>query len=186
MTINISSPNTKDLRSLQSAIQLTALLAGLTEERKRLEDQHSRRVPLAVKIAPDLPEESVPKVADALVEHRVDAVIATNTTVSRESVGDHKHASEVGGLSGAPLSKRSTKIVHALSRHLKGALPIIGVGGIMSAGDALEKIEAGASLIQLYTGLIYAGPELIANCVNAIRHSRCAAFSLPGPTQQRV
>ncbi|MBC8119668.1 MAG: quinone-dependent dihydroorotate dehydrogenase [Burkholderiaceae bacterium] len=186
VSINVSSPNTKDLRSLQSARQLAALLAGLTDERKRLEDQHSRRVPLAVKIAPDLPDESVPEVADALVEHGIDAVIATNTTVAREMLGDQKYAKEAGGLSGAPLTVRSTEIIHALSNHLKGALPIIGVGGIMSASDALEKIEAGAALVQLYTGLIYSGPKLIGDCVNAIRHSRCAAFSPPGPTQQRV
>ncbi len=186
VAVNVSSPNTKELRSLQSARQLAALLAGLAEERKRLEDRHQKRVPLAVKIAPDLRDESVAEIADSLVEHGIDAVIATNTTVAREMVKGHKHADETGGLSGRPLTERATQVVYLLARHLQGALPIIGVGGIMSGADAVEKVEAGASLVQLYTGFIYAGPHLIAECVEAIRGSRCAVLSPPGPTHRRV
>lgn len=182
VSVNVSSPNTKDLRSLQSARQLAALLTGLTDERKRLEDRHDKRVPLAVKIAPDVSDESVPEIADALVNHGIDAVIATNTTVMRNVKKEQKHASEAGGLSGAPLTARATQVVHLLSSHLQGALPIIGVGGIMNGADAVEKMQAGASLVQLYTGLIYSGPGLVAECVNAIRRQNvCAASSPPGP-----
>ena len=169
VAVNVSSPNTKGLRSLQSTRQLAALLAGLTEERKRLEDRHDKRVPLAVKIAPDVPDDVLPEIADALVEHGIDAVIATNTTVAREMVIGRKYAAEAGGLSGRPLTRRATEVVRLLSRHLQGALPIIGVGGIMSGADAVEKIAAGASLVQLYTGFIYSGPQLVAECVDAIR-----------------
>ncbi|MBA2548627.1 MAG: quinone-dependent dihydroorotate dehydrogenase [Burkholderiaceae bacterium] len=182
VAVNVSSPNTKDLRSLQSAGQLAALLTGLTDERKRLEDQHDKRVPLAVKIAPDVSDDSIPEIADALVAHGIDAVIATNTTVMRNIPKTHKHAGEAGGLSGAPLAARATQVVHLLSRHLQGAVPIIGVGGIMHGTDAVEKMQAGASLVQLYTGLVYAGPGLVADCVNAIRQNGCAVSSPPGLT----
>jgi len=182
VAVNVSSPNTKDLRSLQSARQLAALLTGLTDERKRLEDRHDKRVPLAVKIAPDVSDDSIPELADALVAHGIDAVIATNTTVMRSIPKTHKHAGEAGGLSGAPLAARATQVVHLLSRHLQGAVPIIGVGGIMRGADAVEKMQAGASLVQLYTGLVYAGPGLVAECVNAIRQNGCAVSSPPGLT----
>ncbi|MGH6612358.1 MAG: quinone-dependent dihydroorotate dehydrogenase [Burkholderiaceae bacterium] len=184
VTVNVSSPNTEGLRSLQRARQLDALLIGLTEERQRLADQHSKRVPLAVKIAPDLTDDSIPEIADALVAHGIDAVIATNTTVSREGVQASKHATEAGGLSGQPLKARATEVVHLLSRHLRGALPIIGVGGIMQGADAVEKIQAGASLVQLYTGFIYSGPQLITECVDELRRSGCVASSPPGPTNR--
>ncbi|MEP6607676.1 MAG: quinone-dependent dihydroorotate dehydrogenase [Burkholderiaceae bacterium] len=184
VAVNVSSPNTKELRSLQSAPQLSAVLTGLTEERKRLEDRHEKRVPLAVKIAPDLLNESISEIGDALVEQGIDAVIATNTTIERNLPREPKHATECGGLSGGPLRDRATEVVHVLSRHLKGALPIIAVGGIISGEDAAEKIRAGASLVQLYTGLIYSGPELVADCVDAIRRNGCAASSLPGPTRR--
>ena len=186
IAVNVSSPNTKELRSLQSARQLDGLLTGLTEERKRLEDRHSKRVPIAVKIAPDLSDSSVPQIADQLVEHQMDAVIATNTTIERSKVIGLKHADEVGGLSGRPLTERATQVVHLLARHLQGALPIIGVGGIMSGSDAVEKIQAGASLVQLYTGFIYSGPNLVAECVEAIRLSKCVVSSPPGPTSRRA
>ncbi len=175
VAVNVSSPNTRELRSLQSTRQLAALLDGLTDERKRLEDRHHKRVPLAVKIAPDLADESVPEIADALVEYGADAVIATNTTVARDLVRGRKHSEEAGGLSGRPLTARATQMVHLLARHLQGALPIIGVGGIMSGADAVEKMEAGASLVQLYTGFIYAGPQLVADCVDAIRKGRACS-----------
>ena len=116
----------------------------------------------------------------------MDAVIATNTTVARDQVLGQEHADESGGLSGRPLTVRSTQIVRLLARHLQGALPIIGVGGIMSGADAVEKIRAGASLVQIYTGFIYAGPQLVAECVEAIRNEGCAVSSPPGPTRQRA
>ncbi len=186
VAVNISSPNTKELRSLQSARQLDGLLTGLTEERKRLEDRYGKRVPMAIKISPDLADASVPGIADQLVEHEMDAVIATNTTVARDKVHGQKHANESGGLSGCPLTERSTQVVHLLARHLQGALPIIGVGGVMSGADAVEKIRAGASLVQIYTGLIYSGPQLVAECIEAISNEQCAVSSQPGPTRRRA
>jgi dihydroorotate dehydrogenase len=186
VAVNVSSPNTKELRSLQSAKQLDGLLAGLTDERMRLEDRHGKRVPIAVKIAPDVADSSIPQIADQLVEHRMDAVIATNTTTERGNVRGVKHADEAGGLSGRPLTKRATQVVHLLARHLQGTLPIIGVGGIMSGSDAVEKIQAGASLVQLYTGFIYSGPNLVAECVEAIRLSGCVVSSPLGPTSRHV
>ncbi len=186
VAVNVSSPNTKELRSLQSARQLDGLLTGLTEERMRLEDRHGKRVPIAVKIAPDMADSWLPQIGDQLVEHQMDAVIATNTTIERGKVSGVKHADEAGGLSGRPLTERATQVVHVLARHLQGALPIIGVGGIMSGSDAVEKIQAGASLVQLYTGFIYSGPDLVAECVEAIRRSECVASSPPGPTSRRA
>lgn len=169
VTVNISSPNTKDLRALQGEHELSALLTGLATERQRQEQTHGRRVPLAVKIAPDLASEAIAPMADILVEHGVDAVIATNTTLDRTGVSGLPHSGEAGGLSGAPLRERSTETIRRLSAHLQGALPIIGVGGILSGADAVDKIEAGASLVQIYTGLIYRGPTLVAECVDALR-----------------
>lgn len=186
VAVNVSSPNTQGLRSLQSTRQLDALLTGISEERKRLQDRHGTNVPLAVKIAPDLTDGSLPEIADTLIEHGVDAVIATNTTVARDQVKGRRHAEESGGLSGLPLRERATQIVQLLSRHLKGALPIIGVGGIMSGHDAVEKIQAGASLVQIYTGFIYSGPPLIADCVDAIRRNECVVSSPPGLTSRRA
>ena len=146
VAVNVSSPNTKELRSLQSARQLDGLLTGLTEERKRLEDRHGKRVPIAVKIAPDVADSSVPEIADQLVEHEMDAVIATNTTIARGKVSGVKHADEAGGLSGRPLTERATQVVHLLARHLQGALPIIGVGGIMS-GVGRSRKNSGRCLV---------------------------------------
>jgi dihydroorotate dehydrogenase len=172
VTVNISSPNTRDLRSLQGEDQLTALLLGLRDERQRLADRHGRRVPMAVKIAPDLDDIDVLRVADTLVACGVDAIIATNTTIARDRVAGLRDADQTGGLSGAPLRARSTAVISALARHLGGKLPIIGVGGIMSGVDARGKIAAGASLVQLYTGLIYRGPGLVAECRRALRTNR--------------
>jgi len=169
VTVNISSPNTKNLRALQGERELGALLSGLAIQRQRLEQSHGRRVPLAVKIAPDLVPEAIAPLAEILVERGVDAVIATNTTLDRSSVKGLPHADEAGGLSGAPLRERSTETIRRLSAVLNGSLPIIGVGGILSGADAAEKIEAGASLVQVYTGLIYRGPALVAECVEALR-----------------
>ena len=184
VAVNISSPNTEGLRSLQATRQLDALLAGLTDERKRLEDRHQKRVPLAVKIAPDIADESVPEMTEAFVAHGIDAVIATNTTLVRDGVQGERHAAQTGGLSGLPLRQRATEIIYLLSRSLQGALPIIGVGGIMRGADAVEKFQAGASLVQLYTGFIYCGPQLIAQCVDALRASGCVASSPPGLAKQ--
>ncbi|MCX9156139.1 quinone-dependent dihydroorotate dehydrogenase [Niveibacterium sp. 24ML] len=167
VTVNISSPNTKNLRQLQGASELDALLAALKARQARLADEHGRYVPLALKIAPDVQSEQLSEMADALRRHRIDGVIATNTTLSREAVAGLPHADETGGLSGAPLRTRSTEVVAELAKLLAGELPIIAVGGVFSGKDALEKLDAGAELVQLYTGLIYKGPGLAAETVKA-------------------
>ena len=173
VAVNISSPNTKNLRSLQGGAELKALLGGLRKARRELADKHGKRVPLAVKIAPDLDDAELPRIADALAAHEVDAVIATNTTIARDGVAGLPHAEEAGGLSGAPLTARSTEVVRLLARHLQGTLPVIGVGGIMSGADAVAKVAAGAALVQLYTGIVYRGPALVGECRRAIlRHRR--------------
>jgi dihydroorotate dehydrogenase len=175
VAVNISSPNTKNLRALQGADELAALLAGLRDERARLADRHGQRVPIALKIAPDLEDADLLRIADALVAHGFDAVIATNTTIQRPAVEGLPHAQETGGLSGAPLRARATDVIARLADHLRGALPIIGVGGILSGADAVEKMAAGASLVQVYTGLVYRGPALVAECRRALLQRRGAA-----------
>ena len=167
VTVNISSPNTKGLRDLQADDALAALLSVLKQEQRTLAQTHGRYVPLAIKIAPDLTDDAVRAIARVLVANGMDAVIATNTTLSRDAVAGMAHADEAGGLSGAPVFERSTEVVRVLSKALDGALPIIGVGGIDSGERAAAKIEAGASLVQVYTGLIYRGPRLVAECVRA-------------------
>jgi dihydroorotate dehydrogenase len=161
VTVNISSPNTANLRQLQRLGELDGLLAALTAERRKLAGQYGRQVPLAVKIAPDLTPADIAGMAALFVEHGIDAVIATNTTLARDGVGCLPDADQAGGLSGAPLTARSTEIVRQLAAALAGRLPIIACGGILAAADAQEKISAGASLVQLYSGLVYAGPGLI-------------------------
>ncbi|MFN7087927.1 MAG: quinone-dependent dihydroorotate dehydrogenase [Burkholderiales bacterium] len=168
VTVNISSPNTVNLRRLQESSELENLLAALKAEQARLADEHGRYVPLALKIAPDLDAAQVTAIAQLLHRHAIDAVIATNTTIAREGVAGLPHADETGGLSGAPLTARSTGIVRQLAAALEGSVPVIGVGGIMSGADAAQKIAAGASLVQLYTGLVYRGPQLVAECVDAL------------------
>jgi dihydroorotate dehydrogenase len=168
LTINISSPNTKNLRRLQEADELDRLLAALKAEQSKLAQEHGRYVPVALKIAPDLTAEQLHSIADLLLAHRIDAVVATNTTVSREGVEGLAHAEESGGLSGAPLSARSTQVVRELAGQLKGRIPVIGVGGIMRAEDAAQKLAAGASLVQLYTGLVYTGPRLVRDCIRRL------------------
>ncbi len=168
VALNISSPNTQNLRSLQEGAALEKLLAGIAREREVLAKAHDRYVPLAVKISPDLDESDVRHVADAVCRYDIDAIIATNTTVSRIGVEGLRHANEPGGLSGAPLRAQSTNIVRLLSGSLARRLPIIAVGGITCGADALEKISAGASLVQLYTGLIYRGPNLVCECARAL------------------
>jgi dihydroorotate dehydrogenase len=175
VTVNVSSPNTLDLRALQGANELDALLVRLTAERSRLSDQYGRRVPIALKIAPDLADADLKRIADALVAYGLDAVIATNTTVARDSVAGLPNSQQAGGLSGRPLFARSTQVVRTLAAHLKGALPIIGVGGIFSGADAVEKLRAGASLVQVYTGLVYRGPALVGELRRALADYRKTA-----------
>jgi len=168
ITVNISSPNTKNLRALQEKEALSNLLATLKAEQLTLAEQHGRYVPVALKIAPDLELEQVNEIADLLMLHKIDGVIATNTTLSRDAMQGMQNAAETGGLSGAPVRDKSTVVIQQLSQRLQGALPIIGVGGILSGADAVEKIAAGASLVQLYSGLIYQGPQLIRDVAHAL------------------
>ncbi len=161
ITVNISSPNTKNLRALQEKEALSDLLATLKHEQLDLAQIHGRYVPVALKIAPDLELEQVNEIADLLMAHKIDAVIATNTTLARDKVQGMENGAETGGLSGAPVRDKSTLVIQQLSQRLQGALPIIGVGGILSGADAVEKIAAGASLVQVYSGLIYQGPKLV-------------------------
>jgi dihydroorotate dehydrogenase len=169
IAVNISSPNTKNLRALQEKTALAALLATLKQEQTQLAQQHGRYVPIALKIAPDLDQGQVNEIADLLLVHKIDGVIATNTTLARDAVKGMEHAHETGGLSGAPLLEKSTLVVQQLSQRLQGALPIIGAGGIVSSADAVQKIAAGASLVQVYSGLIYQGPKLV--------HDICATLA---------
>jgi dihydroorotate dehydrogenase len=161
ITVNISSPNTKNLRDLQAAEALSGLLGSLKLEQTKLAEKHGKYVPITLKIAPDLTPEQVIGIADLLMQHKIDGVIATNTTLARDAVKDMQNAEEAGGLSGAPVRNQSTIVIQQLSKQLQDALPIIGVGGILSGADAVEKIAAGASLVQVYSGLIYKGPSLV-------------------------
>ena len=171
VAINISSPNTRNLRQLQGGDELDALLAQLKTEQEKLAQQHGKYVPLAVKIAPDLDAEQIKQIGALLIKHRIDGVIATNTTLARDGVGNLPHGNETGGLSGAPVREISTAVIRQLAAELQGALPIIGVGGILSGKDAREKMQAGAALVQLYSGLIYRGQALVAECAAAVRVS---------------
>jgi len=168
VAVNVSSPNTRDLRQLQGADELGALAGKLKTEQNRLADAHGRYVPLVLKIAPDLADAELEAIAKCLLRHKLDGVIATNTTVSRAGVAGLRHAGESGGLSGAPLRDVSTALIRKLARLLDGAVPIIGAGGVMSADDARAKLAAGASLVQVYTGLIYRGPQLIGEILRAL------------------
>ncbi|MBC7453055.1 MAG: quinone-dependent dihydroorotate dehydrogenase [Massilia sp.] len=171
VTVNISSPNTKNLRQLQGASELDALLRQLKEAQARLADQHKRYVPITLKIAPDIDAEQIKNIAGALLRHRIDGVIATNTTLARGAVEGMAHSLEAGGLSGAPVLALSNIVIKALKAELGDAVPIIGVGGIMSGADAKAKIDAGAALVQLYSGLIYAGPALVRECARALKRA---------------
>ena len=169
ITVNISSPNTKNLRSLQYGEALDELLSGLKAEQAQLSQKFQQYKPLVLKIAPDLTEEEIASVADSLIRHRIDGVIAGNTTLSRETVAGLINAEQVGGLSGKPLNALSTKLIMRLAKELNGALPIIGSGGIHSLASGQEKIDAGAKLLQVYSGLIYEGPGLIQTLAKHIR-----------------
>ena len=170
ITVNISSPNTQNLRALQGEEMLRALLGSLDEARKRLSDRFGVRKPLFLKIAPDLDHGDINLIADLLMEFGVDAVIATNTTIARDAVQGMEHSQEMGGLSGAPVRMASNIVIKALKARLGNQVPIIGVGGILSGADAKEKIAAGASLVQVYSGLIYRGPDLVNECAKALRN----------------
>ena len=174
VTVNISSPNTKDLRQLQDAAAFDHLLNGLKSEQEKLADQHGKYTPLVVKIAPDLEPSQIESMATLLIKHQIDGVIATNTTVTRTGIEQFSVSKESGGLSGAPLTQQATKVIRQLHSMLQDEIPIIGVGGIMSAANAKEKMDAGASLVQIYTGLIYRGPDLVREiarviCANSVR-----------------
>jgi dihydroorotate dehydrogenase len=172
VTINISSPNTKKLRDLQSDAALDQLLSALAAKRETLANQHGKTVPLFLKIAPDLEDAQIETIAATLVRHRIDGVIATNTTLSRDAVKGQAHSEEAGGLSGGPVLEKSNQVIRQLRSALGPTFPIIGVGGILSGKDALSKIEAGADVVQIYTGLIYKGPELVREVALAIK-SKC-------------
>jgi dihydroorotate dehydrogenase len=169
VTVNISSPNTKGLRDLQAAEQLEKLLSILQAEKTKLAKKHKKQVPMLLKIAPDLDGAAVKDIAALLLQYKFDGVIATNTTIGRDTIRGHKHADEAGGLSGKPVFSPSTEILRQMNKALKANLPIIGVGGVMSADDAKQKMNAGASLVQIYTGFIYHGPQLIRDCALALK-----------------
>ena len=168
VTVNLSSPNTPGLRTLQYGEALKVLLGQIKQCQQQLAAERGRYVPIAIKIAPDMTAEEVTLVGATLLEEGMDAVIATNTTLDRSAVADSPYANEAGGLSGAPLTDMSTEVIRLLADELKGRMPIIGVGGIFSGADAADKIAAGASLVQLYSGFIYRGPELVRECADAI------------------
>lgn len=172
VTVNISSPNTRNLRELQGDQALDALLAALQQRRNLLERRHGRRVPMFVKIAPDLDDDQIALIAATLQRHRVDGVIATNTTTAREGVAGLSQAGEAGGLSGRPLAGPSNRVIRRLRAALGRTAAIIGVGGVLSGADARAKIDAGADLVQLYTGLIYRGPALVTEVVRALADRR--------------
>lgn len=169
ITINISSPNTKNLRQLQQGDEIRHLLAALKEEQLKLQAAHGKYTPIAVKIAPDLTDEEILHIAQLLMEFGIDGVIATNTTIARDQVQGHIHGNESGGLSGAPVKDSSTRVVKSLAAELNGKLPIIAAGGILRNSDAQEKLAAGASLVQIYSGLIYQGPQLIEEILSQLK-----------------
>ena len=172
ITVNISSPNTKNLRALQSEDELSKLLGTLKEEQARLQQQRGRYVPMAVKIAPDLNLEEIEAIAQVVTQVEMDGVIATNTTIDKSSLGNHPLAGEAGGLSGLPVRAQSEYVLQHLVYALKGKLPVIGVGGIVSGQDAATKKRLGASAVQVYSGMIYQGPSLVADCVREWVHTR--------------
>ena len=177
VSLNVSSPNTPGLRDLQDADLLGQLLKRMHGTRERLREKHGRHVALALKIAPDLEDAAVRAIAGIVRRERIDGVIATNTTVARAGVDHYANGMQAGGLSGTPLRERSTHVLRILSQELKKEIPLIGVGGILSGADAAEKLDAGATLVQIYTGLIYRGPELVAECVSACREKSRTANS---------
>ncbi|MGN6518294.1 MAG: quinone-dependent dihydroorotate dehydrogenase [Dokdonella sp.] len=174
VTVNISSPNTHGLRDLQEEETLKRFIGALREAQERLGAQHGRRKPMLLKIAPDLAEAELDAIADVLRAARIDGVICTNTTIDRGAVAGHRHADEAGGLSGAPLFARSTEVLRGMRARLGDAIPLVGVGGILRGADAAAKVAAGATLVQFYTGMVYRGPALVGECVEAIRRGNGA------------
>ncbi|MDE3073121.1 MAG: quinone-dependent dihydroorotate dehydrogenase [Pseudomonadota bacterium] len=172
ITVNISSPNTQGLRDLQQEAALRRFISVLREAQERLGSQHGLRKPMLLKIAPDLTEAELDAIADVLLRTGIDGVICSNTTIDHAAVAGDRHGGEAGGLSGKPLFARSTAVLAGMRERLQGRIPLIGVGGILDGSDAAEKIGAGASLVQVYSGLIYRGPQLIGECVNEIRRQR--------------
>lgn len=168
ITINISSPNTKNLRDLQGEAELDHLLGSINQRRSELTDSLGRRVPVALKVAPDLDEDALPAITQTVSHHEMDAVIATNTTISRKEVKGMKHADEAGGLSGAPLKQKADATLGALRKLLPAEISLIGVGGITKGQDAVDKLNLGADLVQFYTGMVFRGPELLNECLQAI------------------
>ena len=175
ITVNVSSPNTAGLRDLQSAEALDALLGSLSQRRTELAGRTGRQVPIAVKVAPELDEDAIRTVAKVVTRHQIDGVIATNTTLDRESVSKLPHGTEKGGLSGAPLREKADKVLHSLRQSLPSKVALIGVGGITRGEHAAHKIQLGADLVQFYTGFVYHGPKLIADCAHAISSSGAAS-----------
>ena len=167
ITVNISSPNTQNLRALQGSDELSALLSALKNKQAHLAAAHGRYVPLAVKIAPDLNEQQVADIAHAAIQTEIDGIIATNTTIDKSALGHHPLAGEQGGLSGAPVREASNRVLKQLLAELEGKLPVIGVGGILSGADAAAKLHMGAAAVQVYSGLIYRGPALVKECLRA-------------------
>ena len=175
VTVNISSPNTQGLRDLQQEATLYKFVSVLRAAQERLGSQQGKRKPMLLKIAPDLSEAELDAIAEVLLRTGIDGVICSNTTVDHASVADHRHGGEAGGLSGKPLFERSTAVLAGMHKRLRGRIPLMGVGGILDGSDAAEKLDAGASLVQVYSGLIYRGPHLVGECVNEIRRQREAA-----------
>lgn len=169
ITVNISSPNTKNLRALQGGDELSALLTALKNKQAQLAAAHGRYVPLAVKIAPDLDDAQIADIAHVVLQTEMDGIIATNTTIDKSSLGNHPLAGEQGGLSGLPVRDASNRVLQRLAEHLDGKLPIIGVGGIMNGEDAAHKLRLGATAVQLYSGLVYTGPALVKDCLDTCR-----------------
>jgi len=172
VTVNISSPNTKGLRDLQGADELPRLLGTLRERQEQLAAQHGERKPMLLKIAPDLDDAQMNAIARAVLDARIDGLVCTNTTVDHSPVADDPLSKETGGLSGKPLFERSTEVLRGMAQRIGGKIPLIGVGGVLTGSDAAEKLDAGASLVQIYTGLIYRGPWLLTECVEEIRRQR--------------
>jgi dihydroorotate dehydrogenase len=169
VTINISSPNTQGLRDLQEEATLKRFIGTLRDAQEKLAAKHGKRKPMLLKIAPDLAETELDDVADVLLASGIDGLICTNTTIDRAPVAGQRHADESGGLSGKPLFEKSTRVLRGMAKRLGGRIPLVGVGGIVEGRDAAAKIDAGASLVQFYTGMVYRGPALIGECVDAIR-----------------
>jgi dihydroorotate dehydrogenase len=186
ITVNISSPNTKNLRQLQSGQELDGLLSQLKQEQTRLAQEYRRYVPMLVKIAPDLDDDQVDVIGQTLKRQKIDGVIATNTTLNRSAVQGHRFENEAGGLSGAPVLAASNAVISKLRALLPSRYPIVGVGGVMTAQDAVSKIKAGADLVQIYTGLIYAGPKLVSDSAHAIRSHLNPSAIKSSPTSHRA